>query len=186
VLLRALTPVRLESALGHEKSLLLIRSMAYGQTVSINDSAQKRQFQGGQTLVVDEGPSSSGHVADSDVPVCCSPPHWPARLAFPLRKVGQIMKPPPSRTSPRNRKECFCSRQNILPRQLESGQPDPTSDTTAAIPRDPKGKHFAGHTTPHLSPAPSLRTPRPSPLWHRCNTIAPPLHHSRCSYTSAT
>jgi hypothetical protein len=44
VLLRALTPVWLESALGHEKSLLLIRSMAYGQTVSINDHARMRQF----------------------------------------------------------------------------------------------------------------------------------------------
>jgi hypothetical protein len=44
VLLRALTPVWLESALGHEKSLLLIRSMAYRQTVSINDAPQTRQF----------------------------------------------------------------------------------------------------------------------------------------------
>jgi hypothetical protein len=43
VLLRALTPVWLESALGHEKSLLLIRSMALRQTVSINDLAQPRQ-----------------------------------------------------------------------------------------------------------------------------------------------
>src|SRR5262249_16758561 len=49
VLLRALTPVGLESALGHEKSLLLIRSMAYGQTVSINDMAQKQQFGGAET-----------------------------------------------------------------------------------------------------------------------------------------
>jgi len=84
------------------------------------------------------------------------------------------MKPPRARTSPRNRKECFCRPQTILPRQRESGQPDPTSDTTAAFPRDPKGKDFARHTTPHLSPGPSLRTPRPSPLLHRCNTIAPP------------
>jgi hypothetical protein len=43
VLLRALTPVRLESALGHEKSLLLIRSMAFRQTVSINDAPRTRQ-----------------------------------------------------------------------------------------------------------------------------------------------
>jgi hypothetical protein len=43
VLLRALTPVRLESALGHEKWLLLIRSMAFRQTMSINDAGQTRQ-----------------------------------------------------------------------------------------------------------------------------------------------
>jgi len=49
------------------------------------------------------------------------------------QKSRTTMKPPRSRTSPRNRKECFCRLQTILPRQLESGQPDPTSDTTAAI-----------------------------------------------------
>src|SRR5437660_1111553 len=43
VLLRALTPVRLESALGHEKWLLLIRSMAFRQTMSINDLPRTRQ-----------------------------------------------------------------------------------------------------------------------------------------------
>jgi hypothetical protein len=43
VLLRALTPVGLESALGHEKSLLLIRSMAFRQTMSINDPGRTRQ-----------------------------------------------------------------------------------------------------------------------------------------------
>src|ERR1700758_4856970 len=43
VLLRALTPVRLESALGHEKWLLLIRSMAFRQTTSINDLPRTRQ-----------------------------------------------------------------------------------------------------------------------------------------------
>ena len=43
VLLRALTPVRLESALGHEKWLLLIRSMASRQTMSINDPPRTRQ-----------------------------------------------------------------------------------------------------------------------------------------------
>jgi hypothetical protein len=43
VLLRALTPVRLESALGHEKWLLLIRSLAFRQTTSINDLPRTRQ-----------------------------------------------------------------------------------------------------------------------------------------------
>jgi hypothetical protein len=37
VRLRPLTPVRLECALGHEKSLLLIRIIALGQTKSINE-----------------------------------------------------------------------------------------------------------------------------------------------------
>jgi hypothetical protein len=41
VLLRALTPVRLESALGHEKWLLLTGSMAFRQTTSINDEGRR-------------------------------------------------------------------------------------------------------------------------------------------------
>ena len=40
VLFRTLTPVRLKCALGHEKSLLLVSSMAYGQTKSINEAEQ--------------------------------------------------------------------------------------------------------------------------------------------------
>lgn len=41
VLFRTLTPVRLKCALGHEKSLLLVGSMALGQTKSINDAGQR-------------------------------------------------------------------------------------------------------------------------------------------------
>ena len=55
VLLRTVTPVRLECALGHEKSLLLVSSMAYGQTKSINEPEQggKRQARGRQVGVSD-------------------------------------------------------------------------------------------------------------------------------------
>jgi hypothetical protein len=40
VRLRAVTPVGLECALGHEKHLLLVRKIALKQTVSINDGAR--------------------------------------------------------------------------------------------------------------------------------------------------
>ena len=55
VLLRTLTPVRLKCALGHEKSLLLVSSMAYGQTKSINEPEQggKRQARGRHVGVSD-------------------------------------------------------------------------------------------------------------------------------------
>jgi hypothetical protein len=43
VLFRAFPPVGLESTFGHEKSLLLIESMALRQTVSINDAGRRRQ-----------------------------------------------------------------------------------------------------------------------------------------------
>src|SRR5215813_447754 len=75
------------------------------------------------------------------------------------QKSRTKMKPPPSRTSPRNRKECFCSRQNILPRQLESGQPDPRR--TPPLRFRVTQKENILRATPHLTSLP------PHPSEHR-------------------
>lgn len=170
VLLRALTPVWLESALGHEKSLLLIRSMAFGQTVSINDLPQTRQSHGPHPPSVARDVAGHRTGARRDLRGVSIPNR--TTISCPAIRFSR-------KNSSRAGRNLFTStRANsfrlLLARDCAAARARARLQKFFARPDSALGRISA---KPEVAPIACFGTPP-----QRCNV----LHHSRCSYIVAT